>query len=233
MPAPAGMQIRRGPTLQCGMAGGLNNGYGDIAERYSRRYAAAVAKLLSVEGGFSDNPADRGGATKYGISLRFLKDEGKIDANHDGLADFDLDMDGDIDGADVRLLSPINAVSLYYRCFWQRDNCESFAAPIGEMLFDQAVNAGGLAAKKLLQTAINSCSVHIAGVPRLVVDGVLGVKTRAAMAAVVEHPALGMAALAEAYREAARARYRAIAAADSSQRQFLHGWLNRADELGR
>jgi hypothetical protein len=39
------------------------------------------------------------------------------------------------------------------------------------------------------------------------------------MDAVLDHPALGMPALAEAYREAARARYRAIASVDPRQRR--------------
>jgi lysozyme family protein len=211
----------------------MGGGNGDFAARYSRRYGLAAAKLLGVEGGFVDDRADHGGATKYGISLRFLKAEGTIDANHDGLADFDLDMDGDIDGADIRELTMSGAVSLYYRCFWERLNCESFPEPIGEMLFDQGVNGGNAAAQKLLQQAINACTAHMSGVDRLVVDGAPGAKTRTAMAAVLDHPGLGMPALAEAYREAARARYRAIASVDPSQRRFLKGWLARADQLGR
>lgn len=206
---------------------------GDIAALYSRRYMVAVSKLLGVEGGFVDDRADRGGATKYGISLRFLKAEGSIDHNHDGLKDFDLDMDGDIDGADVRNLTMSGAVGLYHRCFWEAENCEALPEPIGEMLFDQAVNGGLLAAKKLLQRAVNACAVHIHGVARLKVDGGIGAKTLAAMAAVIDHPGIGIDGLAEAYREQARSRYRAIALADRSQRKFLKGWLNRADELGR
>jgi hypothetical protein len=78
------------------------------------------------------------------------------------------------------------------------------------------VNGGG-AAQKLLQRAINACTAHIPS-RRLVVDGAIGPKTRTAMDAVLDHPGLGMPALAEAYREAARARYRAIARSDPSQR---------------
>ena len=71
-------------------------------EGYSPRYARAARKLLQIEGGFVDDPKDRGGATKYGISLRFLAAEGAFDEDGDGKADFDLDLDGDIDGQDIR-----------------------------------------------------------------------------------------------------------------------------------
>jgi hypothetical protein len=73
-----------------------------LVQGYTTRYAAAAKKLLLIEGGFVDDPTDRGGTTKYGISLRFLAAAGAFDSDGDGIADFDLDMDGDIDGADVR-----------------------------------------------------------------------------------------------------------------------------------
>jgi lysozyme family protein len=198
---------------------------------YSHRYGNAVRKLLDTEGGFSNDPVDRGGTTNFGITLRFLQGEAKLDPELVKL--FDLDMDGDLDGADIRGLTKGEAVYLYHHCFWERYHLESFAEPIGEILLDQEVNDGATGANKLLQRAINSCSAHMAGVDRLNVDGVLGDATHAAMDAVLEHPGLGMPALVEAFREAARARYRAIVAANPSQQKFLDGWLARADELGR
>lgn len=210
------------------------SGHGEIVvSGYPARYIAAVRTLLPIEGGYVDDPVDHGGATKYGVSLRFLKAEGEIDLDGDGLADFDLDFDGDIDGRDIRKLSVGDAVWIYHYFFWSELACETFEVPIGEMLFDQAVNGGAGAACKLLQKAINACSAHLSDVPRLTVDGVIGAKTRLAMMAVIDHPGLGMRALAEAYREAARLRYRAIAAADPTQKRFLNGWLSRADKLGR
>jgi lysozyme family protein len=204
-----------------------------VVSGYPARYAAAVRKLLRIEGGFVDDPADHGGATKYGVSLRFLKAEGEIDLDADGIADFDLDMDGDIDGRDIRKLTIGDAIWIYHHFFWRRNDCDSFEKPIGEMLFDQAVNGGASAARKLLQRAINACGAHLSDFTRLTVDGAIGDRTRLAMITVLEHPALGMRALAEAYREAVRQRYRAIADRDPSQKRFLKGWLRRADELGR
>ena len=202
---------------------------------YSRRFVAAVKQLLKIEGGFVNDPIDRGGATKYGISLRYLVTAGKLDDDCDGWADFDLDMDGDIDAADVRQLTVHQAVYLYHRDFWQTLRCEEFAAPLGEALFDQAVNGGATAAKKLLQRAINLCYRKFPpnGAALLNDDGVLGDFTMANYKAVLQLPALGMPALISAYRDVAADRYREIVRRNPSQKRFLKGWLNRAHDLGR
>jgi len=212
---------------------------GDVitVEGYSRRYAAAVERVLQAEGGLVDDPSDRGGTTKFGISLRFLAAEGAFDADGDGKADFDLDMDGDIDRQDIRKLSRGDAVYLYHTCFWQRLQAETFPAPIGEMLFDQAVNGGLVTARKLLQRAINNVLLQSPGAQRgtalLAVDGKIGLNTRAALQAVLGLPWLGTAALVESFRDAAKERYRQIATRYPAQKRFLAGWLARADRLGR
>lgn len=206
--------------------------FADITRAYSPRYVAALGDVLGIEGGYADDPADRGGATKYGISLRFLVRCGQIDRNRDGLADFDLDMDGDIDRRDIQRLTKQDAAWLYHHYFWKQLGAEDLPKPIGEMVFDQGVNGGLVAARKLLQRAINACGAHVSDFQRLAVDGLIGPQTRLQLYAVIEHPGLGLAALAEAYREQVRARYRAIVAEDPSQRRFLTGWLARADHLG-
>lgn len=209
-----------------------------VVEGYSPRFAAAVRKLLKIEGGWVNDPKDRGGATKYGISLRFLAAEGTFDHDADGRADFDLDLDGDIDWIDIRLLKQGDAVYLYHRCFWERLGADGFPAPIGEMLFDQGVNGGLTSARKLLQRALNSCAMtpgFRAARPQapLVVDGVIGAKTRALMLQIIQWPTLGRPAIAEAYRAAAAERYRDIVRRFPDQKRFLKGWLARAEELGR
>jgi len=209
-------------------------------EGYSARYARAVDELLGIEGGLSDDPVDRGGTTKYGISLRFLVAAGAFDDDKDGKADFDLDMDGDIDGADVRMLTVQDARYLYLRHFWQPLGAESFPVPIGEMLFDQAVNGGLVAAKKMLQRAINQClmiardKMGSNSAPALLDDdGALGTLSREALDWVLGYSALGMTPLVMAYRDAVRQRYRQIVARLPAQKKYLRGWLARAERLGR
>lgn len=208
-----------------------------VVEGYSPRFTAAVRKLLKTEGGWVNDPKDRGGATKYGISLRFLVAEGTFDDDRDGRADFDLDMDGDIDWIDIRLLKPADAVFLYHRCFWQRLEADGFPAPIGEMLFDQAVNAGLVSARKLLQRALNSCLLAQPGAKKatalLKVDGEIGPSTRTVLSYVLNWPGLRMPALVQAYRDAVAERYREIVRRRPDQKRFLKGWLARAEALGR
>ncbi len=204
---------------------------------YSRRFALAVRELLDIEGGHVNDPVDRGGETKFGISLRFLAAEGVFDEDGDGKADFDLDMDGDIDGADIRALTIGDAIYLYHRCFWVPLKAETFPQPVGEMMFDQAVNGGMVAARKLLQRAINSVLLLIPGskkgVALLQVDGVIGNATQDCLRQVLDFPGLGLPALVTAYRDAVRERYRAIVRRYPSQQRFLRGWLARAERLGR
>lgn len=204
---------------------------------YSPRYLAAFKDLLGIEGGFVDDPADRGGATKYGISLRFLVAEGAFDDDGDGKADFDLDMDGDIDGRDIRALTPGDARYLYHRCFWQPLRADILPRPLGEMLFDQGVNGGRTTARKLLQRAINNCLLSApkqagAGLP-LKVDGQIGDATMRKLGWVLRYPALGMPALIDSFRHEVRERYREIVRRFPSQQRFLRGWLARAERLGR
>ncbi|KTE24440.1 MULTISPECIES: glycosyl hydrolase 108 family protein [unclassified Sphingopyxis] len=205
-----------------------------LVQAWSTRYASAVVELLKTEGGFVDDPADRGGTTKYGWSLRTLVIEGKVDLDDDGRADFDLDGDGDIDGYDVRKLTRGDAKFLYHHCFWKRMGCDNLPRPVGEMMFDQGVNAGIGSARRLLQLAINRCLERAASAPaKLKVDGAIGKQTLDAMNWVLRWGALGMPALVDAFRVEVRLRYRAIAERTPSQKKFLKGWLARADRLGR
>lgn len=185
------------------------------------RFSVCLDHVLRTEGAFNDIPEDRGGATNFGISLRFAQAEASIDpATRRAL---DMDMDGDVDHIDIRLLDREAAAAVYRRSFWDRYRCGELPVPIDGMLFDQAVNGGGVAAVKLLQQAINLAL----GRPELFVDGRIGRRTiAAAKVAVLKIGLVGH------FRHLARRRYQAIASAAPSQRKFLRGWLVRADRLG-
>ena len=191
------------------------------------RYETVARRVLVIEGGLANFKADKGGVTKYGISLRFLVGEGKIDRNKDGFADFDLDMDGDIDAADIKALTQQQALNLFYECFWRRLDLDRLPKPVDGAIFDQAVNGGTVAAVKLLQKACNRINIGM----DLTVDGGLG-RITAARVGQIARMQNGLNALLEAYRQEAELRYNAIVRADPSQVTFLKGWVRRAKELG-
>jgi lysozyme family protein len=188
------------------------------------RWDQIFARLMVVEGGYANVAGDRGGETKYGISLRFLKAIGGIDANNDGFADLDLNFDTHLDGHDIQALTPEIAAGLYLAHFYVGPGFWLLPRPFDAVLFDQAVNGGTTAAIKILQRALNDNAP-----PSAKVDGGLGPSTKAVLIEQIraDKPVL------QAVRSQAVARYEAVVAADPRQRKFLDGWTRRARELGR
>jgi lysozyme family protein len=151
--------------------------------------------------GLVNNVNDPGGITKYGISLRFLKDNR-----------IDLDGDGDIDADDILNCTPEQEKALYRQFFWNLVHGDNFVnQEVATKVFDMAVNMGPGRAVRIAQAA--------AGVD---VDGGFGPKTFKALdvadaasllASICEHQA-------QFYRDIVIARPRSV--------EFLEGWLVRA-----
>ncbi|MGI8839741.1 MAG: glycosyl hydrolase 108 family protein [Caulobacteraceae bacterium] len=177
---------------------------------------------METEGGFSDSPADHGGATKYGISLRYLAQQRKLSPGP--IDRFDINHDGVIDAPDIADLTLAQAHAIYHDYFWPP--ASQLPEPLDAAVFDQIVNDGLSAGAKLLQVSLNT----LRRADNLRVDGDLGPRTRAALTATVA--AVGVRRVLGEFQVQAIARYRAIAAYDPSQRGNLNGWLNRAAELG-
>ena len=160
------------------------------------------------EGGYVDNPADPGGATNYGISLRFLRAQ--------GLDTGDIDGDGDIDAADIRALTPEKAKALMRRNFWDvfpLDNVKPLCAMV---IYDTAVNMGVPYAKKMAQQALG-----------VAVDGRWGPLTWGALKLCNDRKT------AAAMCHIRRARYHELVKGNAALGAFLKGWLRRVDALER
>jgi len=172
-------------------------------------FEQAIPVVLKHEGGYSNNKKDPGGATNYGISIRFLRAQGRF---------LDLDGDGDMDAADMQLLTVDTAIEIYRDLIWEPNRYAQIAdQELATKVFDLAVNMGAQQANRLLQRALRACGVALKE------DGVLGLVTLGAVNKVPGFPQLvGLRATAAGY-------YRALVAAKPDQyRDFLTGWLNRA-----
>jgi lysozyme family protein len=160
---------------------------------------------------FTDHPADPGGATRYGISLRYLRSLGSDLGDVDG--------DGDVDADDIRRMTWDEAADIFRREFWDRFAYHRLPGPVAVKVFDLAVNVGPSQACRLLQRALRS-----AGAPVLE-DGLLGPKTVAAVWSVwrSDCPAISCA-----FRSEAAGFYRTLVAMRPDLSAFINGWLARA-----
>jgi lysozyme family protein len=118
-----------------------------------------------IEGGFVEDPADAGGATNRGISLRYARGVG-----------LDNDGDGDTDRDDIRLVTPTQACDLYRDDFWANPEINRLPCEIQPVMVDWAVNSGPLRPNMALQRVVNMAQIRF----ELDDDGVIGAKTRRA-----------------------------------------------------
>lgn len=122
----------------------------DLAHRFVKRW----------EGGWSDHPADPGGLTRWGITLRALRAFG-----------VDLNRDGRIDRADLAAMTEAEAAAFYRRHYWDAIQGDRLPPALALVLYDAAVNQGPGRAIRWLQAALGAR-----------VDGIIGPETRGRLA---------------------------------------------------
>lgn len=174
----------------------------------------AIDFVLSNEGGFVDNPNDSGGATNYGLSLRFLR---QIPAER--LRKYGIFTTPESLGVEaIQDLTPDQARMVYEGEFWNDSFSKIASQYIANYVFDMAVLHGANQAIKILQRAIWAAMVHKDFVHD---DGILGSKTLDVLNTVKETGMI-IALMAE------RAGFcRLLCEINPKNREFLDGWLNR------
>lgn len=174
----------------------------------------ALPTIFLHEGRYVDSKSDPGGATNFGISLRFLMTTGDLDL--DGWRDGDINKDGKINAEDIRLLTKEKAVEIYDLYFWRPNHYDQIEdQKIATKIFDFAINMGSFAANKIAQRAVRAA----VGV-KLIEDGEIGLKTLSAFN--MCKPELLMVAL----KSEGAGYYRNIRY--NGSKDFVTGWLNRA-----
>jgi lysozyme family protein len=179
-------------------------------------FEKAVDFVLEHEGGFVDHPDDPGGATNFGVSLRWLRGQ-----NPDAA---DIDGDGDVDADDIRALTPDTAREFYRQKFWDATHCGQMPAPVGAAVFDSAVNCGPRRAVRFLQAAIRTIDPDMA----LTVDGLMGPKTLEAVR--LTSARKGYERLADAILWERQSYYNRLAG-QKRFRTFHLGWTRRVCAL--
>lgn len=100
-------------------------------------FEPAFSHIIGAEGGYTNDPKDPGGETKYGISKRAHP------------------------GEDIPNMTLKRAKELYLRDYWKPCRCDELPYPLDYYVFDAAVNQGCVAAIKMLQEV---CGVKVDGI---------------------------------------------------------------------
>jgi lysozyme family protein len=168
-------------------------------------FVQALAFVLAREGGYSNNPADPGGETNYGVT-------------HETYASYYTARGLQAPGR-VRDISMADVVAIYWSR-WNEGRCDTIAATHPRLAlahFDAGVNMGLVQAARCLQRVLL--------VPA---DGVIGPQTLGAVAACDDEVAC-LTALLEDRAQV----YRQIVARRPAAAEFLPGWLARLRWVAR
>lgn len=94
-----------------------------------------------IDSGYSNNPNDRGGETKFGITAATF-------------------------GQSVKNITLAEAHDFYLSDFWKGYNCDTVCAispPVAAIMFDAAVNQGGDFARRAIQNTVGTTEDGIIG----------------------------------------------------------------------
>lgn len=170
--------------------------------------------LISREGGFVDHPADRGGATRWGITEAVARAHGYA--------------------GPMALLPRDEAAAIYRRLYWLRPRFDQVArrAPaVAAELFDTGANMGPGVAATFLQRALTALNRNSTDYADLSPDGRIGEVTLAALDAFLAVRKGGEVVLLRALEALQGERYLRLAEKRPANEAFLYGWL--ANRIGQ
>lgn len=173
-----------------------------------------IDKVISLEGEYSDHPADRGGPTRWGVTEAVARAQGFT--------------------GDMRHFPRAEAASIYKRKYWHRPGFDQIAllAPlVAAELFDTGINMGTATAAGFLQRALNALNRNKRDFQDIAVDRVIGGNTVMALDAFLrKRGRKGEAVLLKAIEALQGARYITLAEKRPANEAFLYGWL--ANRIG-
>ena len=163
-----------------------------------------IAKfILSFEGGFVNDPKDKGGATNKGVTIATWRMQG-----------YDKDGDGDIDVDDLKLITDADATEVMRRCYWKRWRADEIKnQSIANLLVDW-IWCSGTPSITITQLMLG-----------LKADGIPGKQTIAAINR--QNPKTFFNRLKARRKQF----YEGIVKRNPSQKKYINGWLRRLEYI--
>lgn len=166
-----------------------------------------IADIIKAEGGYVDHPNDRGGPTKYGITLNTLG----------------AWLGRKVTAKDVQAITRDTAYQIYYRNYYAKPGFNELPEALQPHMTDIAVNCGPKTSIKMLQNCLLNLKYDVGPV-----DGYIGNKTNAAIDDAMQRtPKLLLNELVNRRKNY----YRQIIKDDPSQKVFEKGWMARAESF--
>jgi lysozyme family protein len=168
-----------------------------------------IDQLIDREGGYVDDPADRGGATRWGITTAVARANGYH--------------------GPIRDLPRAVAAAIYEAVYWRAPGFDRIAARAPRLaaeLFDTGVNMGTGLAIGFLQRALNALNRGASDYADVALDRAIGAQTLGALDAfLARRGAAGEAVLVKAVDALQGERYMSLAERRPANEAFLYGWL--------
>ena len=117
-------------------------------------FSEIINEILKAEGGYVDDPDDKGGATNYGVTQ----------------ATFSAFVGRDVSKDEIKDMSEGDAIDCNENMFWNKNKLDNFLETLRHIYFDMNVNMGSRNAGKIIQRSINTKNNDNA----LDVDGIVG-----------------------------------------------------------
>lgn len=170
----------------------------------------AFAHVVGVEGKYSNNPADSGGETMYGITVRVARANGYTGAMRDMPLSF--------------------AEEVYKKSYWdilRLDQVAAVSSKLAQELFDACVNCGATRAGSWFQSALNSLNDRATIYADIPIDGQVGALTIAAFTSLVKRRGArdGSLAVGRLCDCQQGAYYLALSQARQKDEAFVFGWV--------
>ena len=174
-----------------------------------------LSRVLSLEGGFSDDAVDSGGATHWGISEAVARGKGY--------------------NGPMSAMPRATAEQIYYGSYWKTlglDDLSQTHPQIAYKLFDQGVHCGIGTAARWLQRTLNGLNQNGTLYPDIDVDGLIGPGTRSTLDALIRHRGPdGTTVVLRALNCLQGAHYITLAEQRPKDERFVYGWLRQRIDL--
>lgn len=170
----------------------------------NERIKSMINNIIDSEGGYVNHPSDKGGPTKYGITLGTLTTwRARLCTD-----------------SDIKALQRWEAFEIYYDVYYLRSNINKLPELLQPHILDCAVNHGKQGAIKMLQRQLLADGFPLSA------DGICGKITLKTTQAAIDQ--LGNTLLNNLINRR-KQYYQAIVANNKSQSVFIKGWLARAE----